>query len=414
MCCPDLLEQLPALQQLLSRLINCQPEGAASGNYLIQYALALVLKESFKIYCAINDGLINLVNLFFEMSKFDAVKALEIYKRSSQQSKGLAEFYDFCKALDLARNFQFPTLRQPPPTFLATMEEYMKEAPRVGSCSSKNLEYEEKKLLTYKAEEEEEEAPPETEELPTEEEREPISQTEEPQTPDLITEPETEPEPIPSTTGDLLGLLDEINPVAAEIEQNNALALAILQPGDGLKPSTSMDLIVNGSSGWELALVTTPSSNTNHVVESKLGGGFDKLLLESLYEDTARRQQIASVGYYGGVESAANPFDNRDPFATSNNICPPSNVQMAQMAQQQQYYYQQQLQQQQYYQQQHQYYQPQQQQMMMMPYNPQLQNASPQQLGTTVANPFSDPFAGLTGFAQSAPHPPQGNSSSLL
>nr|GLL44311.1 putative clathrin assembly protein At4g25940 [Ipomoea trifida] len=114
-----LLDHLPALQQLLYRLIGCR-----------------VLKESFKIYCAINDGIINLVDLFFEMSKHDAVKALNIYKCAGQQASNLADFYQFCKGLDLARTFQFPSLRQPPPSFLATMEEYIREAPQFGSVSS--------------------------------------------------------------------------------------------------------------------------------------------------------------------------------------------------------------------------------------------------------------------------------------
>ncbi|KAI3940853.1 hypothetical protein MKW92_012710, partial [Papaver armeniacum] len=81
----DLLEHLPALQQLLYRLIGCQPEGGAYHNYLIQYALALVLKESFKLYCAVNDGIINLMDLYFDMTRHDAVKALNIYKRAGQQ-----------------------------------------------------------------------------------------------------------------------------------------------------------------------------------------------------------------------------------------------------------------------------------------------------------------------------------------
>lgn len=86
---------------------------------------------------------------FFDMSRHDAVKALNVYKRAGQQvysgtvfgifcmkictsvncwisplkncfsfielqAEALADFYEYCKGLDLARTFQFPTLRQVP------------------------------------------------------------------------------------------------------------------------------------------------------------------------------------------------------------------------------------------------------------------------------------------------------------
>ncbi|RWW00213.1 hypothetical protein GW17_00036830, partial [Ensete ventricosum] len=134
-----------------------------------------------------------------------------------------------------------------------------------------NQEYEEKNEPT----EEQEEAPPPETEKPEEDEKQPPEEEQPPEA-----EPILEAEPQPATMGDLLGL-DEINPAAAELEQSNALALAIISPGsnrnhffkfagDDTKASTAHDLFGTDSSGWELALVTTPSSNTSHLVESQL------------------------------------------------------------------------------------------------------------------------------------------------
>jgi hypothetical protein len=50
-------------------------------------------------------------------------------------------------------------------------------------------------------------------------------------------------------------------------------------------------------------------------------GGFDKLLLDSLYEDAARRQQDAYGGYGNGQ-------GQDDPFAMSAGVAPPTAVQM--------------------------------------------------------------------------------------
>ncbi|KAF9593806.1 hypothetical protein IFM89_025515 [Coptis chinensis] len=102
----ELLEQIPALQQLLFRVLGCQ---------------------------------------FFEMPRHDAVLALDIYRRAGQQAERLSEFYEICKSIDLGRGERFikieqisgfllvPFELQPPASFLTAMEEYVRDAPRASS-----------------------------------------------------------------------------------------------------------------------------------------------------------------------------------------------------------------------------------------------------------------------------------------
>jgi len=323
----DLLEQLPALQQLLYRLVGCRPEGAANSNYLVQYALALVLKESFKIYCAINDGIINLVDKFFEMARHEALKALEIYRRAGQQAGSLSDFYENCRGLELARNFQFPTLREPPQTFLVTMEEYVRDAPRMVPVREP-LELPERLLLTYKPEESEEVSVPD----PVEEEIPPV---EEPVPVQPVTEVVSPPsKTVMADTGDLLGLNDP-SPAVSALEESNALALAIVTSDASTSTTSTTAWNDKGfdPTGWELALVTAPSNTNSSAADSQLAGGLDKLILDSLYDEGAYRQ-TQQQQLYGS--SAPNPFMTNDPFAMSSHVAAPPSVQMAAMSQQQQ------------------------------------------------------------------------------
>ncbi|KAL8241835.1 hypothetical protein R6Q59_012137 [Mikania micrantha] len=65
--------------------------------------------------------------------------------------------------------------------------------------------------------------------------------------------------------------------------------------------------------GWELALVSTPSTNISSVQERQLAGGLDSLTLNSLYDEGAYR--AAQQPVYGSP--APNPFEVADPFAIS-------------------------------------------------------------------------------------------------
>lgn len=271
------------------------------------------------------------------------------------------------------------------------MEEYIREAPRV-SITRKSVETEEQSSPS----DHEDGAPQETEKPVEEEKEEPAEPAPEEEPQYTTLSEEDEPPPLPPTTGDLLNLDEELHPMIANLEQSNALALAIVEPGSENNASAPLDLFAIDKAGWELALVTAPSNHTSQPAVSQLqAGGFDKLLLDSLYEDEVRRQQIGSVTYAGSA--TVNPFDPNDPFAMSNSFPPPSNVQFAMMGQQQQYY---QAQQYAYFQ-----VQQQQHQMVAMPPQTYQQQQAQYAVNAGLSNPFGDPFSALVTMA----NPPKQN-----
>ncbi|KAK2357927.1 putative clathrin assembly protein [Trifolium repens] len=340
----ELLEQLPALQQLLYRVVSCQPQGAAVNNFVIQLALSLVASESIKIYQAISDGTVNMVDKFFEMQRSDALKALDIYRRVGMQAERLSEFYEICRNLDIGRGEKFIKVEQPPSSFMQAMEDYVKDAPQ-GVIVRKDQAID-NKIASPK------------EVLAIEYNKEPEAKEERPPSPPPQPEPVKVETPAVQPPPDLLNMEDPV-PAAAELDEKNALALAIVPVADQQPSAVSNH--ANGATGWELALVTAPSSNESGAAASKLAGGLDMLTLDSLYDDALRRNS-QNVSYNPWEQAPAGGMMQptmHDPFYASNTMAAPHSVQMAAMSNQQQAFM----------------YQQQQQMMMMAPQ--QQQSANP-------------------------------------
>ncbi|GLJ30752.1 hypothetical protein SUGI_0609670 [Cryptomeria japonica] len=92
----DLLQQVGALQALLTLLFDCiPPNGNLVQNPLVQYAVELLLRDCGTIYSEISDYISKIVELFFEMPGGQNVVALDIYKSHLQQISVLREMQRF-------------------------------------------------------------------------------------------------------------------------------------------------------------------------------------------------------------------------------------------------------------------------------------------------------------------------------
>ncbi|KAM1743631.1 hypothetical protein ACFX12_013508 [Malus domestica] len=320
----DLLRQLPALQQLLSRLLDCQPEVGTLYNVLIQYALSMVAGESAKLYAAINGGIVNLLDKFFEMQRNDAVKALEIYKKSGSQEERLSEFFESCRSLNFGRALKFIKIERPPASFLTTMEDYVKEAP----CSTK--------LQCTPTYDEQDSAPKEVETIEGDFliDHEPDDNNSEQKSNEG---PKSESEA--AATSHVVDLLsfDELTLATSESDEKNSLALAIVEPDS---KQECLNTTSAEESSWEVALFTAPSchaaaataptSNVAPVEETKSGVGLDRLTLDSLYDGviTSTQNQNNNAIYYHR-QMPSNPFDDVvDPYQLASPFHP-TNMQMA-------------------------------------------------------------------------------------
>lgn len=138
----ELLEEMPAMQRMQRCLINCVPRGQAERDHIVLTSLSLVVRESFKLYKALSEGVINLLDLFFTFDYVNAAKGLSIYRETVSSSEALSGFYSSLKAVDaIDGGLELPQLELPSGELLESMETYAKQAPRPERGGDEGGEY---------------------------------------------------------------------------------------------------------------------------------------------------------------------------------------------------------------------------------------------------------------------------------
>ncbi|XP_042597238.1 clathrin coat assembly protein AP180-like isoform X4 [Cyprinus carpio] len=119
-----LLKGMPTLQSQIDALLEFDVHPKDLVNGVINTAFLLLFKDLIKLYACYNDGIINLLEKFFQMKKGQCKDALEIYKRFLTRTTRVSEFLKIAEQVGIDKN-DIPELTQAPESLLESLETHL-------------------------------------------------------------------------------------------------------------------------------------------------------------------------------------------------------------------------------------------------------------------------------------------------
>ncbi|KAI0630701.1 ANTH domain-containing protein [Trametes polyzona] len=124
-----LLRETKIVQKMVDSLVECKFYMDNLEDELNITALQMLVKDLLILFQACNEGVINVLEHYFEMSHIDAEEALAIYKHFCKQTEGVVEYLSVARKLQNLLNVAIPNLRhhQAPVSLASSLEEYLND-----------------------------------------------------------------------------------------------------------------------------------------------------------------------------------------------------------------------------------------------------------------------------------------------
>ncbi|XP_069462431.1 clathrin coat assembly protein AP180 [Ambystoma mexicanum] len=119
-----LVKGMPILQGQIDALLEFDVHPNELTNGVINAAFMLLFKDLIKLFACYNDGIINLLEKFFEMKKGQCKDALEIYKRFLTRMTRVSEFLKVAEQVGIDKG-DIPDLTQAPSSLMETLEQHL-------------------------------------------------------------------------------------------------------------------------------------------------------------------------------------------------------------------------------------------------------------------------------------------------
>ncbi|KAG2150293.1 ANTH domain-containing protein [Suillus bovinus] len=125
-----LLRETKTVQTMIDTLVECRFYLDDLEDELTITALRMLVKDLLILFQAGNEGVINVLEHYFEMSKIDAEQALSIYRHFCTQTERVVEYLGVAKKLQNLLNVPIPTLKhasRAPVSLAGALQEYLND-----------------------------------------------------------------------------------------------------------------------------------------------------------------------------------------------------------------------------------------------------------------------------------------------
>ncbi|QBM85434.1 ANTH domain-containing protein [Metschnikowia aff. pulcherrima] len=122
-----LLRECESVQKQIDALLKNSFLEAEIKNDIVLTAFRLLVNDLLALFQELNEGVINLLEHYFEMFQKDAERALDVYKKFVDQTKYVIDYLRVAKHLEYATKLHVPTIKHAPTALTSSLEDYLND-----------------------------------------------------------------------------------------------------------------------------------------------------------------------------------------------------------------------------------------------------------------------------------------------
>ncbi|KAF9531706.1 ANTH domain-containing protein [Crepidotus variabilis] len=122
-----LLRETKVVHKMIDALVECRFYLDDLEDELTITALRMLVKDLLILFQAGNEGVINVLEHYFEMSHTDASEALAVYRHFCKQTESVVEYLGVAKKLQNLLNVPVPNLKHAPVSLAGALQEYLED-----------------------------------------------------------------------------------------------------------------------------------------------------------------------------------------------------------------------------------------------------------------------------------------------